>query len=93
MDYRQKKIKVQAFQLTRDVEFDAPDWFAKALEQEKAEIDKSIVDGSIRVYGCTIRTPQGRMKAKIGDYIIREPGGSLCVRKSSVFKQLYAEAK
>lgn len=91
MYYRQRDVKVQAFKLTRDVKVDAPKWFAAAIDDEQADIDESIVDGSVRVYGCTIRTPEGKMKAKIGDYIVREPDGSLCVRKNTKFKKLYKE--
>lgn len=93
MEYRQKPVTVQAFQLTRDVRVNAPAWFAEALNTGQAGIDECLVDGSIRMYGCTIRTPQGRMKAKLGDYIVREPDGSLCVRKDTKFEQLYTEVE
>lgn len=89
MKYKQKPVEVEAFQVTRDIEISAPSWFGKEVNEERAYIDKILDDGSMRVYGCTIQTPTGKAKAKIGDYIIREPSGTLCIRKKSVFRELY----
>ena len=54
----------------------APEWFTQAVIDEKILIDRSLVDGHMHIYGCTINTKGGRMHAKIGDYIIREKTGT-----------------
>ena len=68
-------------------------WLKKHLLDEKIRIDRSLVDGATRVYGCTVRTPEGKMNAKIGDFIVLEPDGSLRVCKNSHFKTLYEEMR
>lgn len=90
--YVQRRVKVRAYQVTRKIEDDCPSWMWKPMQQERIEVDRSLVDGSIRVYGCTVRTPEGKMHAKAGDYIIQEPDGSLRVCKNTHFKELYEKA-
>ena len=41
------------------------------------------------VYGATIDTREGRMKAKIGDYIIRGVNGEIYPCKPDIFKKTY----
>ena len=67
MRYRKKPVDIEAFQLTDDPDRIAPEWF----------IDRSLLDGHMHVYGCTIMTPGGRVHAKVGDYIIRGVYGEL----------------
>lgn len=93
MEYIQKPVKVRAYQVTRQVEDDHPDWLREPFYEERVVIDRSLVDGAARVYGCTVRTPEGKMHAKAGDYIVMEPDGSLRVYKNSHFKTLYNEAR
>lgn len=45
--------------------------------QEEACRDRSLLDGHMHVYGCTIMIPGGRVHAKVGDYIIRGVYGEL----------------
>lgn len=92
MDYIQKQIKVRAYQVTRAVEADCPVWMHSPLRDGKIEIDCSLVDGAVRIYGCTVRTPEGKMHARTGDFIVLEPNGSLRVCKNSHFKSLYEKA-
>lgn len=82
--YVQKEIVVDAFQVERDVEESLPAW----LRDGRVSVEKS-TDGGARVYGCAVRTPEGKMRAKVGDYIVREPDGSLRVLKASHFRSLY----
>lgn len=89
MKYRKKPVEVEAFQMTKDVEALAPDWFLEAVDQEKVFIDRSIVDGSVQVYGCSIKTPEGWQKARIGDYIIRGITGELYSCKEYIFCRTY----
>lgn len=89
MIYRKKPVLVDAFEFTNDAEFIAPDWFAQAVTDEKIFIDRSMVDGHIYIYGCTINNPEGRMKAKLGDYIIRGVHGELYPCKPDIFLKSY----
>ncbi|MBS6195474.1 MAG: hypothetical protein KH828_07840 [Clostridiales bacterium] len=89
MKYRKKPIVVEAFKLTTDVETIAPDWFIQAVVDEKVWIDRSMVDGHISVYGCTIQTLEGKLHAKIGDYIIRGLRGELYPCKTDIFQKTY----
>ena len=72
MRYRRKQTEAEAFRLSADVDVIAPPWFTKAVEEEKVWIDRSLLDGHMHVYGCTIRTAAGKLKAKVGDYIVKE---------------------
>ena len=65
MKYRKKPVEIEAFRLTDDAEMVAPAWFTQAVADEKVWIDRSLVDGHIHVYGCTIDTPEGRMHARL----------------------------
>ena len=92
MKYRKRPAEVEAFRLTSDVDFIAPDWFTQAVADEKIWIDRSIVDGHVHIYGCTIQMPEGRMHAKLGDYIIRDADGRIYPCKSNVFKRDFEKA-
>lgn len=89
MRYRRKPEKVEAFQFGADCEITAPDWFAVAVQKEQVSIDRAITDGAVRIYGCTIMTDTGKMKAKNGDYIVRAADGSIFPVKRQKFKKQY----
>ncbi len=92
MKYRKKPIEVEAFRFTNDTDVIAPKWFTQAVIDEKVWIDRSLVDGHMHIYGCTISTLGGRMHAKLGDYIVRSPDGGLCPCKPDVFRREYEAA-
>ena len=92
MKYRKKPVIVEAFRFTDDVEMIVPEWFTQAVIDEKILIDRSLVDGHMHIYGCTINTKGGRMHAKIGDYIIRERNGNLHSCRADAFKKTYEKA-
>ena len=46
-------------------------------------------DGHAKMYGCTIKTLEGKMHAKVGDYIIRGVNGELYPCKPDIFKKTY----
>lgn len=92
MRYRKKPIVVEAFQLTDDPEMEAPAWFAQAVIDERIWIYRRLSDGHIKVYGCTVDTPEGRMKAHLGDYIIRGVNGELYPCKPGIFHKTYEPA-
>ena len=89
MKYRQKPVEVEAFKLTTDPERIAPDWFTKAVADERIYIDRVMKDGHIDVYGCTIRTQHGKVHAKLGDYVIKGINGELYPCKVDIFKKTY----
>lgn len=89
MKYRKKPVIVEAFRLTDDVEMIAPDWFTQAVAGEKVCIDRSLNDGVMHIYGCTIDTLEGRMHARMGDYIIRGVNGELYPCKADIFEKTY----
>ncbi|MBS5285140.1 MAG: hypothetical protein ACLRVB_05610 [Blautia sp.] len=89
MKYRKKPVEVEAFCFHTDVEAVAPKWFTQAIVDERIWIDRSIVDGHARIYGCTIHTLEGRMHAKLGDYIIKGVNGELYPCKSDIFRKTY----
>lgn len=93
MKYRAKPTIVEAFRFDTDAEVTAPLWFGAMVQEEAVYIDRVIEDGGTRVYGCTISTPQGRIRAKVGDFIIREDTGSVRILKPSQFKQQYEKVR
>lgn len=89
MKYRKKPVEIEAFRLTDDAEMIAPVWFTQAVVDEKVWIDRSLVDGHMHVYGCTIMVPGGRVRAKLGDYIVRGVYGELYPCDSHIFCMTY----
>lgn len=89
MKYRQKPIEVDAFQFTKDSEVYAPEWFSDAVKREEIFIDRSIIDGSANVYGCSIKKAGGWNRAKVGDFIIKEPTVDITVCSEAVFCRIY----
>lgn len=93
MRYRKKPVEIEAFRFNADSERTAPKWFAEAVTDETVWIDRSMQDGHAKVYGCTIKTLEGKMHAKIGDYIIRGVNGELYPCKSDIFQKTYEKAE
>lgn len=91
MRYRRKQTEAEAFRLSADVDVIAPPWFTKAVEEEKIWIDRSLLDGHMHVYGCTIRTAAGKLKAKVGDYVVKE-GAWIYPCRAKDFLQAYEKA-
>lgn len=89
MKYRKKPVEVEAFCFNVDADTIAPKWFTQAIVDEKIWIDRSIVDGHARIYGCTINTLGGRVHAKLGDYIIKGVNGELYPCKPDIFRKTY----
>ena len=92
MLYRKKPVLVDAFRLTADAEVIAPDWFILAVGDGTVDFDRSLVDGHVHIYGCTVNTLEGRMHAKLGDYIIRGVQGELYPCKPDIFAKTYEPA-
>ena len=92
MKYRKKPVLVEAFRLTDDPEREAPAWFTQAVLDKTVRIDRGLKDGHAEVYGCTVNTLEGRMKARLGDYIIRDVNGELYPCKPDIFHKTYEPA-
>ena len=89
MRYRKKPVEIEAFRLTDDPDRIAPEWFTRAVEDGKVYIDRSLLDGHMHVYGCTIETLEGRMQSRLGDYIIQGLRGELYPCKPDIFMKTY----
>lgn len=91
MKFRKKPVEVEVFKLSDDPERMPPDWFTKAVADERIYIDRVMKDGHIDVYGCTIRTQHGKVHAKLGDYVIKGINGELYPCKADIFKKTYEQ--
>lgn len=89
MRYIRKPEQIEAFVFTADVEVLAPKWFCTAVDQETIFIDRNLVDGAAHVYGCSIKNNTGWLRAKLGDYIIRDSHGKIYPCKKSEFGAKY----
>lgn len=89
MNFIRKAIAAKAFIFTEDSEITGPEWFGNLLNSDKAYIDRAVINGHSKVYGCTIRAPAAIYKAKIGDYIILDDTGNVSVCKKYRFKEEY----
>lgn len=91
MKCRAKDAVVQAFRFTPEAEITGPTWFGDLCRKGRVKIDTVLEDGSARVYGCTILTKRGYIKAKKGEYLILDQSGRITAATPEEFKQLYAE--
>lgn len=87
--YVKKPIPIDAWQidlleLQSHVDGSYPDWVAKALK-----------DGLIEPYHATrmlsIYTPEGKMKASEGDFLVLGPVGEFYSIKKNIFEMTYDE--
>ena len=77
MKFVKKPVVIDAFKLGTD---EAPQWFT---ESEEVTTKNNVV---------TIKTPDGNVTAKNGDYIIKGVNGELSPCKASVFETSYDAA-
>ncbi len=89
MLYRKKPVVIEAFRFTTDSDVIAPDWFTQAVIDRKISIRRRLVDGSMRIIGCVVRTLEGKMEAHPGDYIIRGVKDELYPCKADIFEETY----
>lgn len=92
MKFRQKPVEVDAFIFTKDADARAPDWFIDAVREEHVLIDRKMVVDHVEVYGCTIYGKMQRIHVKVGDYIIRKPGGEMIAMSRREFARYYEPA-
>ena len=89
MKYRSKPVEVEAFKFTADSEVTAPKWFAEQVNKDRIFVDRILRDGAVYVYGCSIKTPNGSIKAKVGDYVIKDAYGRISACKANAFHRDY----
>lgn len=89
MKYKSKPVEIDAWEIeslegehTRRL---PPHWVFEAIQAQKVAVND---DG-----GLTIRTLEGTMQAKIGDFLILGTEGELYPCKPSVFKAKYELAR
>ena len=87
MKYRKKPIVIEAFKLGADP---MPDWFAEAITEGRITL-RGTSSCHNRAYdtNADIETPEGRMHADYGDYIILGVKGEIYPCKPDVFRASY----
>lgn len=83
MRYRKKPVEIEAFQVKADFGAPKPRWFTDA-----------IMRGDVWGQGggnpyWTIKTLEGEMRAKLGDYIIQGVKGEIYPCKPDIFEATY----
>lgn len=89
MWFKRKPVVVEVFLFSKDSEVTAPEWFLKAVQNEQVFIDRKLEDEHSVVYGCTIHSQYGKLRAYTGDYVVREPSGEMWPCRKKDFKKLY----
>lgn len=90
MKYVKKPLIIEAFQLNERGLVAAEDWFWKAV------INNNIIIHNFGKYSaeeawCEIKTLEGTMIARTGDYIIQGVNGEIYPCKADIFKKTYSE--
>jgi len=91
MRYTRNPETVEAFKFTEESEITAPDWFADAVKKEKIFIDRSLTDGAVHIYGCSIAQGKNWIKARNGDYIVKDSDGNIFPCKADKFQRHYTK--
>lgn len=77
--YRKKPVVIEAFQWKTG--YVAPNWFTEACNAGTTIPDR---EGS-----CAIKTLEGKMRASVGDWIIRGVKGEIYPCKPDIFEATY----
>lgn len=85
--------KLEAFRLTDDVDRTAPKWFINALAKCEIDMDVKIQDGFRKVCGCFIRGKTIRMRAKVGDYIVKGKHGEIYPCSAAAYQRILEREK
>lgn len=85
--YRKKPVTVDAIQITGD-NLDAVSEFTKGFSERRSiynDVDNSFEEGFV------IKTAEGRMTARVGDWIIKGLVGEFYPCQNHIFKASYSE--
>lgn len=90
--YRKKPVEIEAFQYDGDLkgsdgEYYVPEWAVKAFEN--GTLMYTSFSPSQIPCGLCVRTLEGDMYAKAGDYIIKGVNGELYPCKPDIFEKTY----
>lgn len=91
MKYKKKPIVVEAFQLN-DRGLIGEDWFWDAVSENKV-ITHNFGKYHAEPAWCEIKTLEGVMTAKAGDYIIKGVQGELYPCKADIFEKTYEKVE
>lgn len=83
--YRKKPVIIEAFRFGFE---DEPYWFIEYCEDNDVFIRRGSWGGF-----CYINTIEGKMKAEIGDYVIKGVKGELYPCKPDIFELTYEEVE
>ena len=90
--YKTRSSFAEAFRFAADSDVTGPEWFGQMLQNDEAFIDRALTDGGSRVYGCSLYVDGAKLKARIGDYIVRTSTGELRVMSEKRFEKEYERA-
>jgi len=85
MKYRKLPVVIEAFQLKNTNDAEQPKWILDAISGKKVVV----VHYHGRFIGLEIKTLEGVMLAKIGDYIIKGVNGEIYPCKPDIFEKTY----
>lgn len=94
MKYRKKPVTIEAMQVTTNNRQDVISWILDGgadVHIEHAYIIK--VQGLEETYAFEVKTLEGFMTAKYGDFIIKGVQGEFYPCREDIFEQTYEEAK
>lgn len=84
--YRKQPVEVEAFKWTGDIyQNEDPTWFVEAVGRGDIKI---LCSGS-PISCMIIKTLEGEVTAKLGDYIIRGAAGEIYSCKPEIFEATY----
>lgn len=84
--FRQRPLVVEAVQLS-EAQQEYPDWFVNACKS--GVLDATAITGPAQLF---VRTPQGDLKADVGDWIVLGAGGWIAPYKPDVFAEMFEAA-
>ena len=87
MKYRKKPVVIEAFQLN-ERGLVAEDWFCDAVSRNDI-VTHNFGKYHIEPAWCEIKTLEGTMIAKVGDYIIQGVNGEIYPCKADIFEKTY----
>lgn len=81
--WRKKPVVIEAFEFLRDP---IPDWF-----MDQVSLNQIILHGCGQgdTGTCSIKTPEGIMTGRIGDWIIKGVKGEIYPCKADIFAETY----
>lgn len=91
MKYRKKPLTIEAIQWIKENDLELENWLCSEKSVE-LEIDEHLHVAGVGVpyiSGIKIKTLEGTMEAKYGDYIIKGVNGEFYPCKPDIFKKTY----